>query len=115
MKDDRLYLFHILESAEKIVSYTHEGRDVFMVTPLIQDAVMRNFQIIGEAAKKVSPTLKSEYPDIRWRDIAGFRDILTHTYMAVDMEEIWIIIQNELPELLESVRIILERYPLGVK
>lgn len=115
MKDDRLYLLHILESAEKIVSYTQEGRDVFLATPLIQDAVVRNFQIIGEAAKKVSPTLKSEYSHIRWRDIAGFRDILTHKYMAVDMEEIWIIIQNELPELLESVRMILERYPIGVK
>ena len=115
MKDDRLYLLHILESAEKIVSYTQEGRDVFLATPLIQDAVVRNFQIIGEAAKKVSITLKSEYPHIRWREIAGFRDILTHKYMSVDMEEIWIIIHNELPELLESVRMILERYSLGIK
>ncbi|QYZ79848.1 DUF86 domain-containing protein [Methanofollis formosanus] len=64
MKDDRLYLIHILECAGRIESYTRGGRDAFMASPMVQDAVVRNFEIIGEAVKQVSEQVKEKRPDV---------------------------------------------------
>ena len=81
MKDDRLYLTHILEAVEKIQRYTADGRDVFFSDTRIQDAVLRNFEIIGEATKRLTPETREQQPDIPWKQIAGFRDVLIHDYM----------------------------------
>lgn len=64
MRDNRLYLSNIKECIERIESYTCDGREVFMQTLIIQDAVIRNFEIIGEATKRLSPELRAGYPDI---------------------------------------------------
>ena len=97
MKDEKLYLIHILEAIEKIESYTREGREVFMNTPVLQDAVIRNWEIIGEAAKRVSDDVKRAHPEIPWRRVAGFRDVLIHDYPSVDLEEVWEIVERDLP------------------
>lgn len=110
MKDDRLYLIHIIESAEKITSYTEGGRDAFMVSPMIQDAVVRNFEIIGEAVKSLSDVVKSGRQDVPWRRIAGLRDILIHQYMGVDPVAVWNIIEEDLPALKQAVVEILAVY-----
>ncbi len=94
MKDDRLYLLHMLECANRIGEYTEEGRDAFMTDRRTQDAVIRNFEIMGEAAKQVSQTTRELVPAVPWRRIAGFRDVLIHQYMGVDMEEVWGIIEQ---------------------
>lgn len=60
-----------------------------MTSNLIQDAVIRNFEIIGEATKRLSPELRQTYPNIPWRRMAGFRDILIHSYMTIDISTIW--------------------------
>lgn len=73
MKDDRLYLIHILECIGKIENYTREGRAVFMDSSMIQDAVIRNFEIIGEAVKHLSSGIKTRRSDVPWRRIAGVR------------------------------------------
>jgi uncharacterized protein with HEPN domain len=75
MKDDRLYLTHIAECIERIESYTAGGKQAFMASTLVQDAVVRNFEIIGEATKRISAHMKGQRPDVPWRRVAGLRDV----------------------------------------
>ncbi len=108
MRDDRLYLTHIKESVERIEEYTRQGHDCFVGSPLIQDAVIRNFEIIGEAVKQISGPTLDKIPEIPWRQISGFRDVLIHDYMGVDLEEVWKVIEDHLPNLKEAVNYLLE-------
>ncbi len=88
MKDDKLFLIHILERIKFIEDYTLSGRDAFMQSQMIQDAVMRNFEIIGEAVRNLSEALRQKYPDVEWQQISGFRNILIHAYWSVDNERV---------------------------
>lgn len=108
VKDDRLYLIHILECAGRIESYTRGGREAFMASPMVQDAVIRNFEIIGEAVKRVSERVKEKRSDVPWRAIAGLRDILIHQYMGVDLEAVWDVVEQDLPVLKRAVAEILD-------
>lgn len=103
MKQDRLYLEHIREAIGKIDSYTASGRDEFLHSSLIQDAVIRNFEIIGEASKQLSEHAKGRCPDVPWTRVAGFRDVLIHHYSGVNVEEVWNIIETHLPLLRNAV------------
>ena len=71
MKDDRIYLLHIRDAIRQIVEYTAITKEAFFADRKTQDAVVRNLEIIGEAAKRVSPALKAAHPDIAWKPIAG--------------------------------------------
>ncbi len=100
MKDDKAYLEHILLCISKIYNYTKEvDKEGFMNDDMIQDAVIRNIEIIGEATKKISDNLKSTYFEIPWKEMAGMRDKLIHDYMGVDIDVIWQTIKTDLPEL----------------
>jgi uncharacterized protein with HEPN domain len=107
VKDDRVFLLHILDSIERIEQYTAEGEEAFLSTPLVQDGVLRNLEIIGEAVKNLSSALRGEYPDVAWRRIAGMRDILIHEYFGVDLGIVWNVITGRLPALKRSVSEIL--------
>ena len=108
MKDDRLYLTHIAECIRRIEEYAAPGRDHFMTNTMMQDAVVRNFEIIGEAAKRLSAGTLDKVPEIPWRRVAGFRDVLIHDYSGVDYEEVWNIIENDLHNLKEAVNYLLK-------
>lgn len=75
---------------------------------MIQDAVIRNFEIIGEATKKLTMELRDSNPGIPWRRISGFRDVLIHDYMGVDVEEVWNVIKDNLPGLKQKVQELLQ-------
>jgi uncharacterized protein with HEPN domain len=74
---------------------------------MAQDAVVRNFEVIGEAVKRIPESMKEERPDIPWRRIAGLRDVLIHQYMRVDLEAVWAIVRDDLPEFKQAVAEIL--------
>lgn len=108
MKRDQLYLTHIHESIEKIESYTVEGRSAFVSDSKTQDAVIRNFEIIGEATKRLSAEAKAQHPNIPWQEVAGFRDIMIHDYEGVDSLEVWNIVENHLPQRHQAVASLLD-------
>lgn len=99
MNRDKVYLQHILDCITKIESYSRVGKETFMDESHWHDAIIRNFEIIGEAAKRLSDDLKKNDPDFPWRSIAGFRDFLIHEYMGVDLNAVWQIIEKDLPNL----------------
>ena len=101
MKDDRLYLGHILEAADRIVSYGERGEKAFRRDRMIQDAIVRNLQVMGEAAKKVSPETRLAHPDVPWKDVAGMRDRVVHDYFGVSLDIVWDVVSNHVPPLRE--------------
>ncbi|MFH1409884.1 MAG: DUF86 domain-containing protein [Nanoarchaeota archaeon] len=105
MQKFRLYLDDILTSTQRIQEYVKDMDFLsFEKNQLVIDAVIRNLEIIGEAAKKVPKTLRIKYPGIEWKKIAGLRDILIHEYFAVNMDILWDIVTNKVPALVMSVR-----------
>lgn len=113
MKDDSVYLHHILEAIERIQQYVLEGREGFLAETICQDAVIRNLAVIGEAVKKLSKASRAAQPAIPWRQIAGMRDVLIHDYFGIDLEQVWAAVQRDLPQLEEAIRTLLsdERPP----
>lgn len=108
MKDQRLYLIHIKECIEKIEQYTKDGETLFSNDPKTQDAVIRNFEIIGEAVKHLSENTRQNVSQIPWRQFAGFRDVLIHQYDTINLSEVWLTVIDDIPILKEAVRILLE-------
>jgi len=104
----KFYLSDILEAVASIQTYTVGlSREEFMDDKRTTDAVVRNLEIIGEAVKGIPVELRGLYPNVPWRQIAGFRDVLIHNYFAVNLYVVWDVLQNELPELAKNVQEIL--------
>ena len=99
MKDDRLYLHHMLERCHRINRFIQPGRAAFMASDEMQDAVIRNVEVIGEAAKRVSVEARSRLSSLDWRAICGMRDVLIHDYIGVDLDEVWNVASTRIPEL----------------
>ena len=90
VRDDTVYLRHILEAAERIGRYLADvSWERFEGEELLQDGVIRQLEVIGEATRQLSRGLRGRYPEVPWGDIAGMRDKLIHEYMGVDVELVW--------------------------
>lgn len=103
MKEDHVYLLHILDSIEAIEQFTRGGRDAFLRERMVQDAVARNLQIIGEAAAKLSEVVKDAVTDVPWSQVVAFRNRLVHAYWGIDQEIVWDVIVRDLPPLKAAV------------
>ena len=107
-RDVLLYLEDIQRACEKVLRYTQDATfETFTDDEKTFDAVVRNLEVIGEAAKHVPATLRDRYPDVEWTKIAGLRDMIAHAYFGLDEEILWDIVQNRVPQLLKKVTTIL--------
>lgn len=87
-KDPRVYLAQILECIQKIERFTAGGKARFLGDVMVQDAVLRNFEVMGEVAKRLDDGYRAAHPEIPWRAVAGLRDVLIHQYEGVDLERV---------------------------
>lgn len=108
MRPDQERLLDIDEAISKIERYTVRGKAAFMEDELIQTWILFQFQVIGEAARSLSDEIRSNYAQIFWRDIIDFRNLLVHEYFRIDLELVWRIVENQLPELKTQITAILK-------
>ena len=108
MKDETVYLKHIRDAIAKIEFYTIGGRKAFFQDTMIQDAVIRNLEIIGEAAGNLSSDfIRQQHPQIPWRSIVALRNVLIHEYFRVDLELVWRVVRRRLPTLKRHIEALL--------
>jgi uncharacterized protein with HEPN domain len=99
VKDDRVYLKHILECIHRIEEDTRDGREEFLRRHTLQDAILRNLQTLSESTQRLSEALKTMHSEIEWKRIAAFRNILVHDYLGTDIAMIWEVVQRDVPAL----------------
>ena len=108
MKEDNVYLNHILDSIKNVFSDTQNFTfEQFLENRQVKDAVTRNVEIIGEAVKRLSEKIYTDSPDVPWQKIARTRDMLIHHYFDVDDQQLWKIVEDDLPKLKISIEKIL--------
>lgn len=101
-KDNTVYIDHMLECISRIDEYV-ESKEQFYSSRLVQDAVVRNLQVMSESSQRLAEETKKHYPDIPWKEISGFRNILVHDYLGVDLDVIWSVVEQELPKLQQAL------------
>ena len=103
-RSDGTFLLHIYEALNDIVSYTSDGQAEFFAEKMRQDAVERKFEIIGEAVKNLSSSFLEKYPNVDWSYMAKFRDLLSHHYFGIDLDVVWSIAQEDVPQALKQIK-----------
>ena len=108
MSDDRERVRHILEAIERIERYAIRGEVAFRRDELIQTWMIQNIQVIGEAARALSPELQDRHRDVPWTDIIGMRHVLVHDYFDIDLDIVWRVVERDIPHLKRQVQAILQ-------
>jgi uncharacterized protein with HEPN domain len=111
---DRVLLAHMRDGLGRILEYTNAERSRFEASRLVQDAVIRNLQTLTESSQRLSDEIKSSEPQIPWRELAGFRNVIVHGYLGVDLGAVWLVVEQDLPALTEAVnRMLMQLGPSG--
>ena len=109
MKDDAVYLRHIRECIRRIQENVAGGKEQFLSSHTLQDAVLRNLQTMSESTQRLSDAVKTAHPEIEWYRIAAFRNVLVHDYLGIDIETVWEIVRRDVPQLEIPVHRMLDR------
>lgn len=107
MKSQRAYLEHVIDCIRRIAEDSAPGRDAVFASRTLQDAILRNLQVLCESTQRIGEQHKQRHPEIDWPSIAGMRNALVHDYFEVDFETVWLIVMRDLPPLESAVRAIL--------
>jgi uncharacterized protein with HEPN domain len=108
-RNDAVYLQHLLDAVERIEQYTAGMTEQqFLQNTLVQDAVVRQLEIIGEASRNLSDELRQKHSQVPWTKIVGMRNRIVHAYFDVDLTIVWEVIQRDLPDLKAQVHLILQ-------
>lgn len=110
MKDSRIYIIHIRDCISRIMNYTTDGKEVFFSDIRTQDAVIRNLETMADATQNLPEVWKATRPEIDWREIASFRNVLAHQYLDINLNLVWSIIENQLQSLSQAVDAIVEEF-----
>lgn len=109
-RDELLLLQDIVDSVEKINKYIDNiDFDAFINNSMVVDAVVRNLEIIGEASKRITEETRYNHPEVEWKQMAQFRDILIHDYFGIDYEIVWDVCQNRLADNFDFIQQIIEQ------
>lgn len=109
MRDDKKRLEDMLEAIAKVEKYASRGYETFNNDELIQTWIIHHIQIIGEAARGLSDHFRTSHDDIPWREIYTMRNILVHDYFGVDLEEVWSVVNQDLPDLKRKLEFLVSR------
>ena len=108
MKDDRVYLEYAVECLDRLGQYVEQGREAFLEPGMVQDAVLRRLQTLAETTQRLSEARQAAHPEVPWREIAGFRNVLVDDHLGVDLEEVWRILEQDIPPLRLHVEAMLQ-------
>ena len=108
-RDVNLFIQDISDNINNIESFSKNlNKEKFESNKLRQNAIIRCLEIIGEAAKNIPDSFREKYPDMPWREVAGFRDVLSHAYFGVSIERVWNIIELDLPNIKKEIEKIIK-------
>ena len=107
MKSQRAYAEHVIECIRRISQDSAPGRDAVFVSRTLQDAIVRNLQVLCESTQRIGEPHKKRHPEIDWPSIAGMRNVLVHDYFSVDFETVWLVATRDLPPLERAMRALL--------
>ena len=107
MKSQRAYVQHVIECIGRIAEDSAPGRDAVFASRTLQDAIVRNLQVLCESTQRIDEPHKERHPEINWTSIAGMRNVLVHDYFEVDFETVWDVVVRDLPPLEKAMRAIL--------
>jgi uncharacterized protein with HEPN domain len=100
---DRVLLAHMRECIARIREYTASDRSRFEASRLVQDAVVRNLQTLTESSQRLSADIKATEPQVPWRELSGFRNLIVHGYLGIDLAAVWLVVDQDLPPLAEAL------------
>ena len=96
---DRALIGHMRKCLSLIAEYAGAERTRFDASRMVQDAVIRNLQVLAESSQRLSDAIKEAEPQVPWRELAGFRNVLVHGYLGIDTAAVWSVIEHDLPDL----------------
>jgi uncharacterized protein with HEPN domain len=106
---DRVLLAHMLDCLQRISEYTGQDRARFEGSRLVQDAVIRNLQTLAESSQRLSANIKGTEVEIPWRELSGFRNVIVHDYLGIDLDAVWLVVAQDLPPLFVALNRMISR------